>query len=76
MEYGIRLRSHVSNGTKRRDLDEAIKFTSAYADRGDRVRIKVSWAACWLAVASLAHVAETVHPADILAASADLDCLD
>ncbi|MCY3624201.1 MAG: integrase domain-containing protein [Gammaproteobacteria bacterium] len=66
-EYGIRPRSHVSDGTKRRDLDsaklarvadphvrmalrlqaafglrreEAVKFTPARDDRGDRIRLK------------------------------------
>ena len=66
-DYGIRPRRHVSDGTKRRDLDaaklavvgdphvhmalrlqaafglrreEAIKFTPARDDRGDRVRLK------------------------------------
>ena len=34
------------------------------------------WAAAWLALAGLAHAAETVTSAEILAASADFDCLD
>ena len=70
-DYGIRPRSHVSDGTKRRDLDaaklarvedphvrmalrlqaafglrreEAVKFTPAREDRGDRIHIKGSTA--------------------------------
>ena len=70
-DYGIRPRSHVADGTKRRDLDagklarvadphvrialllqaafglrreEAIKFTPARDDRGDRIRLKGSTA--------------------------------
>ena len=69
--YGIRPRSHVSDGTKRRELDteklalvkdahvrmalrlqaafglrreEAIKFSPAYADRGEVVAVKASTA--------------------------------
>ena len=70
-QYGIGPRSHVSDGTRRRDLDEAklarvrdahvrmalrlqaafglrreeaIKFTPAYADRGDRLAVRGSTA--------------------------------
>ena len=39
-------------------------------------RLARSVAAAWLALGGLAHAAETVTSADILAASADLDCLD
>ena len=31
----------IASGLRR---EEAIEFTSAYSDRGDRVRIKASWA--------------------------------
>ena len=41
-----------------------------------RTRAAKALAAAWFAVAGLAHGAETVTSADILAASADLDCLD
>ena len=41
-QYGIGPRSHVSDGTKRREV--AIKFTPSYADRGDRLSVRGSTA--------------------------------
>ena len=52
---------------RRRDAPGPLPFAASAAR---------TLAAAWLALGGLAHAGETVTSADILAASADLDCLD